>query len=66
MILKENDGLEITHKNINKQEDLRALIFKYHIHNNKPATLGFHMSNFENDSFIVDWQLSEKHKPEVG
>lgn len=62
MILTEKDNLEITQKNILKRKDLRALIFKYHTHDNQLATLGFHMSNFENNSFIVDWQLSEKDK----
>lgn len=60
MILTEKDSLEITQKNTIKHNDLHGLVFKYHTHNNQHTTLGFHMSNFENNSFIVDWQLSEK------
>lgn len=60
MILTKKDNRDITHNNIIQHNDLRTLIFKYHTHNNQHTTLGFHRSNFENDSFIVDWQLSEE------
>lgn len=62
MILTENNRVEITQKNILPKKDLRGLIFKYYTNNNQYTALGFHMSNFENDLFIVDWQLSVEEK----
>ncbi|MBC8005057.1 MAG: hypothetical protein H7X84_06260 [Verrucomicrobia bacterium] len=62
MILTEKNRVEITQKNLIKKKDLRGLIFKYYTNNNQYTALSFHMSNFENDLFIVDWQLSVEEK----
>lgn len=58
MILTAKNRAEITQENIIKKKDLRGLVFKYCTNNNQYKALSFHMSNFENDLFIVDWQLS--------
>lgn len=58
MVLTEKNRAEITQNNISKKKDLRGHLLKYYTNNNQYTALSFHMSNFENDLFIVDWQLS--------
>lgn len=58
MIYTDNDSLEITQKIIISQKDFRALLSRYLIHTIPSTPLHFRTSDFENDPFVVDWQLS--------
>lgn len=58
MIYTDNDNLEITQKIIISQKDFRALLSRYLIHTIPNTPLNFRTTNFDNDSFVVDWQLS--------
>lgn len=65
MIYKDNDSLEITQKIIVSQKDFRTLLSRYVIQNIHTTPLNFRTSNSENESFIVDWQLSMEEKSEA-
>lgn len=57
MIYTDNDTLKITQKNIIRHKDFQSLMPRYLIPNNPHSPLNLHTSSFENDSFVVDWQL---------
>lgn len=65
MIYKDNDSLEITQKIIVSQKDFRTLLSRYVIQNIHTTPLNFRTSNSENESFVVDWQLSMEEKSEA-
>ena len=65
MIYTDNDSLEITQKINSRKKDFRAPLSRYLIHTIPNAALNFRTSNFDNDSFVVDWQLSMKENSGV-
>lgn len=58
MIYIDNDSLQITQKIIISPKDFYAHMPSYLIYTIPNTPLNFRTSNFDNDSFVVDWQLS--------
>ncbi|HEY3369922.1 MAG TPA: hypothetical protein VGK10_03680 [Prolixibacteraceae bacterium] len=61
----ENDYSEMTPKGINHPKDFHEFIPRYLSHKNNYHPHGFHASNLNPSSYVVDWQLQKEENPDV-